>query len=381
MYGQAPFATEEAYFDPPQGSGATQLHGREGGRGHVVIDRDHFAYVTPQRPQGDDRWSVRTIAGKNSVSGFSDGIGSEARFSYPSSIGFLPVYGDDLIVSDNMNSKFRRLHSDGQTQAIVTTIRSQDPPPYLVNPSSFVGDDSGNIFVIATGNHSLVKIDTNGLMSFIAGSSYGFADGCGSAAKFHYPWGVILDRSGNFIVTDVQNNRIRKITPDGTVTTLAGNGTQGHDDGPCSSATFNKPCGIALDCFTDDIYISDMETSRIRKITSEGLVFTVAGYGRGFQDGQKLLANFSYPRGMAFNSQGALIIADSSNNAVRALDREGNVTTLVGGQQGFLDGLGTVAQFNNPTSVAIGRNSIYVSDFENHCIRELVLTSPTTNAS
>jgi serine/threonine-protein kinase len=209
-------------------------------------------------------------------------------------------------------------------------------------------------------------------MEVLAGSgSEGFADGAGAAAQFNVPVGVAVDGEGNIIITDTGNQRVRKITPDGTVSTLAGSGMQGFADCAGAAAQFNGPWGVAVDG-EGSIIIADRRNHRVRKLTRDGTVSTLAGSGRaGFADGAGAAAQFRYPYGVAVHGEGSFIITDHGNHRVRKITRDGTVSTLAGsGMQGFADGAGAAAQFNYPRGVAVdGEGSFIIADTGNHRVR------------
>jgi sugar lactone lactonase YvrE len=211
-------------------------------------------------------------------------------------------------------------------------------------------------------------------MEVLAGSgSEGFADGAGAAAQFHYPWGVAVDGEGSFIIGDNGNNRVLKISPDGTVSTLAGSGIAGFADGAGAAAEFNGPRGVAVDG-EGSFIIADSGNHRVRKITPEGTVSTLAGSGSaGFADGAGAAAQFNYPYGVAVDGEGSIIITDQENQRVRKLTRDGTVSTLAGsGIAGFADGAGAAAQFTNLSGVAVdGEGSIIIADHWNQRVRKI----------
>lgn len=212
------------------------------------------------------------------------------------------------------------------------------------------------------------------VMLLAGAQSVGFVGGTGNAASFNYPIALAADASGNVYVADEMNNAIRKISPRGVVTTLAGSGTAAYADGAGKSAMFNDPHAVAVDS-SGNVFVADTYNNRIRKITPEGVVSTVAGSSAGDADGTGTAARFGYPRGIALDPSGNLIIADSYNNKIRKITPAGVVSTLAGGSAnayGNTDGAGAAARFSFPTSVAVdAAGYIYVADLYNNLIRKV----------
>jgi sugar lactone lactonase YvrE len=235
-------------------------------------------------------------------------------------------------------------------------------------------DGEGNIVIADYFNHQVRKITPDGTVSTLAGSgSAGFADGEGAAAQFNYPEGVAVDGEGSIIIADCSNHRVRKITRDGTVSTLAGSGRAGFADGAGAAAQFNRPEGVAVDG-EGNIIIGDYCNHRVRKITPDGTVSTLAGSGRaGFADGAGAAAQFNGPWGVAVDGEGIIIIADRDNHRVRNITPDGTVSTFAGsGRQGFADGTGVAAHFNCPWGVAVdGEGMIIIADFNNQRLRKI----------
>ena len=173
-------------------------------------------------------------------------------------------------------------------------------------------------------------------------------------------------------MADADNFRIRRLSPEGFVVTVAGTDVPGYRDGRRSSAMFGYPTGIAVDRY-GALYVADRRTHTVRKITPDGRVFTIAGNGLpGFSDGRGRLSHLREPISVAVAEDGTVYIADSGNNAIRKVSTDGEVSTLAGGKPGYRDGRGTEAQFNWPTGIAVGPDgNIYVCDSGNNKIRRI----------
>ena len=254
------------------------------------------------------------------------------------------------------------------------------------NPTAVAIDGSGNVYVAeydpvyyANGYNRIRVVSPNGNISILAGSGArgGFADGAGGSARFNQPQGVAVDSAGNVYVADSGNNRIRVVSPNGTVSTIAGTGVAGFADGASTSAQFSSPYGVAVDN-AGNIYVADSGNNRIRVVSQiEGTVNTLAGSGvAGFADGNWASAQFNQPKGVALNNaNGVLYVADSNNHCIRAVTLSPNSTTFVStlagsGDVGYIDGIGTNARFASPVGVAVDSSgNVYVADSYNHRIR------------
>ena len=245
-------------------------------------------------------------------------------------------------------------------------------------PEGVAVDGSGNVYVADTVNNLIRKITPYGVVTTLAGSvGGGSSNGTGSAAEFYQPHGVATDLSGNVYVADSGNNTIRKITSSGVVTTLAGSGTEGTLDGTGTLAQFGGPCGLAVDSH-GIVYVADTSNNSIRKITPSGVVTTFAGvsglYTNGSSDGSGRTASFDLPNGIAVDSSGNVYVADSGNGTIRKITAGGVVTTFAGtaGQIGSSDGSGATASFDGIDSVAVdGSGKLYVPDFQNSLLRKI----------
>jgi sugar lactone lactonase YvrE len=197
------------------------------------------------------------------------------------------------------------------------------------DPFGIAVDSRSNVFVSDGGANSRIqRITRDGLAAPFAGGGAGFVDGIASAAAFDTPSALAIDRAGNLYVADTGNNAIRKVTPDGTVSTLAGNGESGYSDGVGRSARFDGPVGVAVDQ-EGNVYVADTYNDRIRRIAQDGTVTTVAGSGTpGNMDGIGTAAGFDTPSAIVVDKHGVLFVADTGNDAIRRIDKNGMVTTL-----------------------------------------------------
>lgn len=245
-------------------------------------------------------------------------------------------------------------------------------------PNNIATDKAGNIYVADTANDVIRKITPDGTVNTLAGSarSHGSTDGQGSNARFWAPFGVAVDAAGNVYVADTANNTIRKITPDGIVSTLAGlAGKPGSDDGTNSTARFRNPWGVAVDNADGDVFVADMSNDTIRHITPDGVVHTFAGAAGmlGSADGFGNDARFDNPFAVAVDGAGDVYVSDSANDTIRKITHR-VVTTLAGlpGTAGTADGNGTGARFWNPQGLAVDKaGNIYVADTGNSLIRKI----------
>jgi sugar lactone lactonase YvrE len=321
---------------------------------------------------------VSTLAG-STTSGSADGIGSAASFYYPTGV-VVDAHGN-LYVADTNNFEIRKITAAGvvTTLAGSTTSGSADGNGAAAGfnyPTDVALNASGTTLYVADSYNNMIRTINlaTGMVSTFAGSTTaGFADGTGTAASFHYPKGVKLDAYGNLYIADFNNNAIRKITPSGVVTTLAGSGIAGSADGTGATATFNHPKGIAVDT-NGNVYVGDVDNNEIRKVTSAGVVTTLAGTTTpGSADGIGAAASFKLPKGVTLYGDNTLYVADG-NNEIRKINLTTRmVTTLAGSTTpGSTDGPALSASFNNPVGIATdAAGNIYVGDTDNHEYRKI----------
>jgi len=252
----------------------------------------------------------------------------------------------------------------------------------LFHPAGIAEDVSGNIYIGDNLNSRIRKINTSGTITTVGGNgTAGFSGDGGPAtsAQFKNPNGVAVDLSGNLYFADYNNNRIRKISTSGTITTVAGNGTPGFsgDGAAATLAQLNSPSGVAVDA-SGNIYIADQLNSRIRKVNTSGIISTVAGSAfQGFSGdgGLATLAELSLPNAVTIDPMGNLYIADSQNNRIRKVITSGIISTIAGnGTQGFSGdgGPATSAALYRPMDVRVDlTGNVYFTDYWNQRVRSI----------
>jgi sugar lactone lactonase YvrE len=230
-------------------------------------------------------------------------------------------------------------------------------------------DNEGNVYVGDSGNHTIRKISPTGIVTTFAGSAglQGSVDGTGTIARFSQPYGVSVDPGGNIYVADYGNQTVRKITSSGAVTTLAGlSGSSGSADGSGNAARFDGPAQTATDSM-GNIYVADSRNHTMRKITPAGSVTTLAGSApyTGSTDDIGTGARFNFPNGIAVGGDGNAYIGDTNNYTIRKIDSAKVVSTAAGtpGVNGSADGVGKSARFSGPYGVAADNSgNVYVAD-------------------
>lgn len=310
---------------------------------------------------------VSTYAG-SVTGGFANGSLLTAQFYNP--MGVASDAAGNLYVADSFNSSIRKISAEGLVSSIAGTgslgyANGAGNVAQFYSPSALAVDALGTVYVADRGNNAIRKITAGGIVSTLAGSGVaGYADGTGEAATFNTPSGIAIDAAGNLIVADNGNNLIRKITPAGVVTTIAGSRTVGYANASGTAANFNKPTAIAIDA-NGIIYVAEPANYAIRKISSDMLVTTFAG-------GPGAAALLGSPNALSFDAGGNLWISDG-NGRILKIDADKKLTVAAGtsGVNGSTDGVGNAALFSAPTGIAATAAGVYVADFNNNVIRKV----------
>ena len=325
-----------------------------------------------------------TVVAGSDTAGLVNGSGKAVRFNHP--FGLAVDVNGDLYIADVGNSVIRKMDTTGKvsTFAGVGGVKGSadglDSLATFNKPFGVATDAAGNVYVADASNNKIRRIGTAGSVSTFTGTGIVGASNVADSVTFNSPLGVAVDGNGNVYVADYENNLIRKVTQAGVVSTLAGSGAKGADNGLDTAATFNLPEALAVDG-AGNVYVADNGNDLIRKVTPSGQVRTLAGNGRpGKSDGTGSAASFNSPFGIAIDANGNLYVADSGNNLIRKITPSGTVTTIAGsGAKGANDGAGSTASFNTPSGIAIDKlGNIYVADENNNKIRKISPTGVVT---
>ncbi len=319
---------------------------------------------------------VSTLAGQGEgFFGYEDG--KDAYFYHPSSVSVLPT--GEVLVLDRQNHRIRKVMPDGSTSTfwgdgergnrdgVSGTGRFNQPVSLLALGSE--------VLIADAQNHNLRRL-RNGELTTLAGiSDAGFKDGPVNQAAFNWPSDVVRDQDGTLYVSDRYNHAIRKISPEGIVSTLAGNGEAGPEDGKGASAKFNEPMALI---FGPDrhLYVADSKNHLIRKVSLTGEVSTFAGTGLpGSREDSRLKAEFREPSSLLFGTDGSLFVSDRFNHRIRVISPEGQVTTLAGtGKPGYRNGNGADAMFSYPFDLTFdSQQNILVADHGTHSVRKIAI--------
>jgi sugar lactone lactonase YvrE len=325
--------------------------------------------------------TVGTLAGERSGKDSRDGAGAAAHFSWP--MGIAVDASNTVYVVDEEANTIRKITPAGQATTLAgrpgTKHESQDglgAAARFYHPVGLAVDAGGTLYVTDADNHTIRKITPQGDVTTLAGLAghKGHLDGGPGTAQFNLPHGVAVAANGTVYVADTDNHTIRQLTPAGQVTTLAGlAGSAGSADGVGTQARFSHPSGIAVDA-SGTLYVADNGNYTVRKITPAGVVTTLAGLARhkGSAEGAGATARFHTPNGLAVDSYGTVYVADYINSVIRQITPRGEVTTFAGELKGWrnVDGPRAQARFEFPFGVAVGPNGwVYVADSGSRTIR------------
>ena len=302
------------------------------GAGNLYVADTSANTILKINPAG----AASVLAGSAGQAGSQDGMGSAARFNAP--VGVAVDANGTVYVAEKGNAAIRTVSAAGAVATLAGSAAargSQDGAGSAAafnSPEGIALDRAGNLVVADAFNATIRRITPAGQVGTLCGSpgNPGEADGAGPAARFNEPTGVVADAAGSIYVADTYNDTLRKVAPDGSVTTLAGSaGLSGGNDGTGAYALFSQPCGVAVDA-AGNIYVADTGNSTIRRIAPAGTVTTVAGVAgiAGLGDGAGSTALFNRPRGLAPDGAGGLWVADTGNAAIRRITAAGLVTTF-----------------------------------------------------
>jgi sugar lactone lactonase YvrE len=335
---------------------------------------------------GGAQVEVSTLAGSGAAA-FVNDVGTGAAFNQPRGVAVNAV--GNVYVADEINHLIRAV----SPLSVVSTLAGSGTGTHangagtsasFRNPWSVAIGSGDNVFVADVNNHRIRKVTPGGVVSTLAGSGVAgyFDNAVGTSARFYNPSGVTVDASGNLFVADEVNHRIRKVTSTGSVSFLAGRAAAAFANGVGSNAQFSSPRGVAVN--SNGVFVADTGNHRIRLVTLSGSVSTLAGSGTSaFANGAGAAASFNQPHGVAVGASGDVFVGDYGNSCIRMVTLSGVVSTLAGsGAAAFGNGVGSVASFAYPHSVAIDTSgNVFVADFGNHRIRKLSCAAGTYSAT
>jgi uncharacterized protein (TIGR03437 family) len=369
---------------------------------HVAVDAAGNLFIADQENHRIRKVSaagiISTVAGNGAYKFSGDG-GPATAASLNGPRGVAVDAAGNMHIAGDGNQRIRRVTPAGG----ITTVAgngsggfSGDGGPAtsasLSDPFGVAVDAAGNLYIADTSNYRVRKVSPSGIISTVAGNGVeGFSGDGGPAtsASLSDPFGVAVDAAGDLYIAHPYHHRVRKVSPSGIITTVAGNGSGGFsgDGGPAAAASLNEPLGVAVDA-AGNLYIADRNNYRVRKVSSSGIITTVAGNG-GYMfsgdGGPATSASLAYPSGVAVDAAGNLYIADMDNHRIRKVAPAGAITTVAGKWQGGYSGDGgpaTSASLAYPSGVAVdAAGNLYIADAANDRIRKVLAVPPAFGAT
>jgi len=379
--GTAPSTSSPQYSGPITVSASETILAFAGAPGYTNSTVGSAAYAI--YPYG----VITTIAG-NGIAGYSGDGGAATSAEVNLVEGVTADGSGNVYFADIASNCVRKI-----TGGVITTVAGTGTQGFsgdggaaisaqLFHPQGVAIDGGGNLYIVDTGNYRIRKVTPAGIISTIAGNGTNGSSGDGAAATSAQllPTAIAVDGVGNLYIGDANHERIRMVTLAGTISTIAGNGTAGFtgDGGAATSAELNEPQGVAVDP-TGNVYIADFVNHRIRKVTPSGVISTFAGngtVGSGGDGGAATSAALQSPLGVFADNQGNLYLADATGSRIREVNTSGIISTVAGtGTQGFGGdgGLATLAEVNSPYTLAVDSvGNLYIGDLNNHRVREVI---------
>jgi uncharacterized protein (TIGR03437 family) len=347
--------------------------------GNLYIADSENSRIRKVAPGG----TIATVAGNGSGYGFSGDGGAATSAQLANPEGVAMDASGNLYIADQGNARIRKVSAAGIIATLAGGALGDGGPAvfgFLNQPAAVARDNAGNTYIADTNNNRVRKIAANGTIATVAGTgAAGYSgDGAAASAQLSGPRGLALDASGSLYIADTNNHRVRKVDSSGNISTVAGNGyCCGYtgDGGAATSAQIGSPYGLAVDT-SGNLYFSDISNNVVRKVAASGIIATVAGngtYGYSGDTGAATSAKLSYPAAVAVDAGGNLYIADTNNYRIRMVSTNGTIATVAGnGTSGYSGdgGLATSAEVASPEGVAVdAAGNLYIADTYNYRVR------------